>query len=100
MTRVVETKVFETPREIVVEVKCDLCGKKAGLRRSDRGGEWSENSYEIREVKVEMRIGDSFPEGSNWVATRYDICPWCFENRVMPFLEDAGAAPTIDEHRF
>ena len=79
--------VPETTREVLDFIVCDLCEEKAF------GGDWAEGSYRVSRTSVSMEDGDSYPEGGNIIKTSYDICPECFENKLMPWLAEQGAMP-------
>jgi hypothetical protein len=83
-----------TTREVIVERTCDLCHKKA---RDPQSGEWGTSSYDVEDVTVEYRTGSSYPEGGGGTEYSIDMCPDCFENRLIPWLESQGAIVTEQE---
>lgn len=46
-------------------------------------------------IIIYHREGDSYPEGGSGTITEVDICPDCFQNKLVPWLELQGA--TIKE---
>jgi hypothetical protein len=67
---------------------CDLCGEPVPNRYG--GG------YEYTEVKVES--GTRWPDGSgDSETTEFDVCPACFEARVIPALVAIGLTPVRKE---
>ena len=67
---------------------CDLCGKKA-LR-----GYWESSSYEVHETEIEVTVrqkdGANFPDGGFGTKYEVDMCPKCFKNKLIPWLESQG----------
>lgn len=85
-----ETKTETHTRNVLVCRKCDLCGyatKKNG---------WDEGIYEINDTEISVKIygetGHSWPEGSgDKVFYDIDLCPLCFKNKLVPWLNSQGA---------
>lgn len=83
-------------REVILERTCDLCGIKA----QERGGdEWYGKFFDINETEIEViirqRDGVLYPEGGSGTRMSVDMCPRCFKNKLIPWLESQGAS--IDE---
>ena len=80
-----ETKIETTSREVLIELTCDLC-KGVG-----KYGGWESSTYEINEVEVEVTVrqqdGTSCPEGGWGTELKVDICPKCFDTRIMPLFK-------------
>jgi hypothetical protein len=79
-------KVPATTRQVVDRVTCDLCGDV--IRKK---------MYSAEEVKVNHRIGNSYPEGGSGTDTSFDICGKCFDERLVPWLQSQGANPRIED---
>jgi hypothetical protein len=78
-----EMKVRPAVQEsVLVEVLCDLCGKRIPHNRG---------YGDLDEVTVEHRSGVNYPEGGDVMTRSVDVCPACFEGRLVPFLESQGA---------
>lgn len=76
-------------KEVLVETTCDLCGKVA------KSGDWQSSTYDEddTEVTVTVRARQAIT-GYDYgdVTEQYvDICPECFQNKLIPFLESEGA---------
>jgi len=71
---------------VVVRVTCDICGYDG------KDGDWKENTYDVRETQVSLRTGTSYPDGGSGVEYEVDLCPKCFAERLIPWLESQGAA--------
>jgi hypothetical protein len=81
-------KKYVTERDELVEVSCDLCG----LIATD--SDWDSSTYAVKETEVEVRIrqkdGKSYPDGGWGTEYTADICPDCFKNKLIPWLESQG----------
>lgn len=77
-----------TTKEVQDYVLCDLCAA-----RVDRG--YEHNSYEFDEchVRIEVRRKEGFscPEGGDGTEQRVDLCPKCWKEKLIPWLESQGA---------
>lgn len=95
--KIYKKKVIPAKEVTVVEQrKCDLCGK---IGKDDR---WeSKSSYEINETVIEIEIrqkeGASYPEGGSGTKYEIDLCPDCFKNRLIPWLQSQGADIKTEE---
>jgi hypothetical protein len=76
----------------VAEIHCDLCGRIS----TNAWRPWSTGSYDLREVEVSLRTGDQYPEGGGGEMVEFDICPDCFTNKLVVWLESQGAKPRIE----
>ena len=67
---------------------CDLCGKEA-MR-----GDWESSSYEVNETEIEVTVrqkdGRCYPSGGGGTQYQVDMCPDCFKNKLIPWLESQG----------
>lgn len=79
--RTIETTVTETRRSTVV--KCDLCGVETKPNHGWSGKE----SFDRPETRIECITGQVFPEGDFRTRARLDVCPRCFEARLIPTIE-------------
>ena len=76
----------EVERAVLVAMTCDLCGKQ-GPR-----GRWTEDIFRIAETTVQLKIGSSYPDGGMGDMWDVDICPDCFRDKLIPWLQSQGAA--------
>lgn len=71
--------------------KCDLCGLESSTSH------WEGSTWEVLETKLKVsvvvscRTGESFPEGGMGTAYDIDICPGCFQKRLVPWFRNQGA---------
>lgn len=89
-------KVFKTiENEVLVETTCDLCGTFA------KDGDWQSSIYEVNEVEVKVTVrkkdGSIYPEGGWGTSYNVDMCPDCFENKLIPWLESQGCKTEREE---
>jgi len=80
--------------QYVAYLICDLCRKQS---TSHATKDWGENTYDIAETKVTMKRGYAYPDSGETVQTEFDICPECFETKLIPWLTSQGAAPQVQE---
>lgn len=76
-------------RQIEDKVICDLCKKEGKF------GSWEESRFEINETEISIKItqkeGYSYPDCGRCDKYEIDLCPDCFKNVLVPFLESKGA---------
>ena len=69
---------------------CDLCGKET------KRGNWAESWYEINETEISIAVrqkdGSSYPDGGMGTKYEVDMCPECFKNKLIPWLEAQGCS--------
>jgi hypothetical protein len=64
-------------REVVDNIKCDICNEKI----VDRTG-WS-----LNEIKINALIGDVYPECDTRTGYIIDCCEGCFLDKIKPLIE-------------
>lgn len=84
-------KVPATKKEVVVATVCDLC------KRKYRYEGWNQGLYEREETEISYESGEVYPEGGSTEVISYDICPKCFKEKLMPWLESQGAEHNLEE---
>jgi hypothetical protein len=70
-------------------VKCDLCGKEAPSPNSYMHP-WAPGTYDVEDVTIEYKTGSSYPEGTDTTTHTMDMCPDCFKDKLIPWLESQG----------
>lgn len=80
--------VPESVSEEQVAIICDVCGDESPASYC-----WAKGSYESKEVEV-VYVSRSGPigYGSSDILS-FDLCPNCFCDKLVPFLESLGAKP-------
>lgn len=75
--------------ERTVKVVCDLC------KAEGHYGQWNNSWYEINDTTINMEIrqreGNQYPEGGSSTEVVIDLCPKCFKDRLIPWLQSQGA---------
>ena len=80
-----ETLKRTSKYEHVVSTECDIC------HRVYKGDDWEkESSYEILETEVRMKTGYSTPDGGSGEEIIIDVCPKCFNEKLIPYLKSLG----------
>lgn len=74
-------------REEVTKTICDMCQKD--MPQTDL--------YYVEDVEVSLEVGTSYPGSHNTDTKRYDICRSCFENKLVPFIENRGFVVSEDD---
>ena len=89
MSRIYKTETVTREIETLDEIRCDLCGAVG------KDGTWERGVWEVNNTTVEVAIhqkeGQSYPEGGWGTEYTIDLCPSCFVNRLVPWLQDQGA---------
>ncbi len=76
-------------------LKCDLCGKL-----SFKSDNWSDDAYYSQEVTIESDSRSTYPEDNEGHKQSIDLCPDCFEDRLIPWLKSQNCnIPEVDEYR-
>ena len=82
-------KVIRPAHETIIvdKLKCDLCEKEVD------GDEWGSSYYRIEDVVVEIRYktGSNYPDGGMGKEYVVDMCPDCFVNKLIPWLQSQGS---------
>jgi hypothetical protein len=89
--------VPEKTKEVVSHVLCDLCG---AVGKSGYSGEadWKEaDDWESTETSVLVKTGCGNSEGGHFKLELFHICPSCFREKLVPWLESQGGKPSRDE---
>lgn len=81
-----EYKTIPTTRQQLIDLSCDICKKKA--KHPSIG--WQDGQYQVNETEIRHRTGDSFPGGGSGHEISVDICPECFQIKLIPWLQDQG----------
>lgn len=71
----------ETRRLLMI---CDICNTQT------KQMDWRDGLYDVAETEVVFREGTRYPEGGSGIETTIDICPKCFVERLIPWVESFG----------
>lgn len=86
-----EERIDNSPRKykVLLERCCDLCGFKA------KSEDWGSSRYNVNETDIQVtckqKDGNSWPEGGSGYEYEIDLCPSCFKNKLVPWLQSQGA---------
>jgi len=88
MKHYIQKQIPKRTEKVLDKITCDLCGKIAA---SDgwESSVWEVNETEIK-VTVRQKDGCLYPEGGSGTKYEADICPYCFKNKLIPWLESQG----------
>lgn len=87
VTETVELKEVKTKH---IKITCDICKREAKKGSWNEGGVYEINETEI-EVTVRQKEGTNYPEGGQGFEMVVDLCPVCFKEKLVPWLESQGA---------
>ena len=87
-----ETRTETYERVRTVSITCDLCGATSHL-----GDSWGADVFTVLGTEVKLEQGHRYPEGGNITTTRIDICPTCFVEKLVPWVEQQGGRARVDE---
>ena len=68
---------------------CDICAAHTD------GDYWGDDAYTMDTVTIDMKEGQVYPEGDFREGHKYDICPNCFKEHIIPLMNSLDAEPTI-----
>ena len=80
----------DVPREyidhVLESVRCDICHVVYNTR-------WNRylSRFDVLETVVKIREGSAYPEAGSGTEHIIDICPDCFKNKLIPFVESFGS---------
>lgn len=84
-------KQVTSTQTILEKTTCDLCGE------STSGDNWADGNYEHDEITIQRVSGAHYPEGDYRETASFDICPKCWEEKLVPWMASQGASPTVKE---
>lgn len=93
--RIYEKRKVEYEVNSLDKVICDICKT---VKPGEHARNWDKDQpFKVNEVEMVYEEGQNYPTGGDITTIKYDICPYCFKDKVMPYLESLGAVPTISE---
>jgi hypothetical protein len=99
MTVQIKTMTVPTVREITESVTCDLCKQVfTTAQPSGHVVEWSSGYGTREETGVVFAEGDAWPGDIDITYKYWHICPPCFREKLIPWLQSFGAQPSIVEY--
>ena len=71
-------------------IQCDVCKRKA-LTDDWQGLDFpSDSGFQVNDVTVELREGKHYPEGGFGTKLSVDMCPDCFKDKLIIWLQEQG----------
>lgn len=90
--RVKEQKTYTNTITTVSRLVCDICGEQS------KGDNWSKERYQVAESEVSLLTGDRYPDCGSEERLRFDICPACFLNKLVPWVKaQNGMDPEVED---
>lgn len=89
-----------TPAKTITKVDhilCDVCKEATGFESYTKEIDWSPSSNSISTSALYMTTGWSTYDGGNEEKTSYHICPDCFEEQVVPFLNNIATTYKVEK---
>ena len=84
--------IVEHEEQVFDKLSCDVCGAESN---SDEN--WASKDFEHVTTVIKMEERESYPDGGHTRDMTYHICPACFKSKLIPWLENQGASPSVSE---
>jgi hypothetical protein len=89
--KVYEKKIIPRRTETYLKLrKCDLCDATSTSETWGSGAFYKVNETEIS-IEIRQEEGSSYPEGGNGKKYEVDLCPSCFKDKLIPWLNSQNA---------
>ena len=72
------------------ELICDICGHTVKSIENN----WAGGLYEDCRTEVTFQEGHSYPEAITGKKLEFDICPTCFKDKLIPWIQSQN--PNVD----
>lgn len=91
--KIEETREVLRKETILIKRICDICKCEYSLFDWDAEEDLERLKLEgnFCEVELKMRYGWRYADGGHGKEIEFDICPVCFEHKVVPALQEIGA---------
>jgi hypothetical protein len=70
-------------QKIIDKIICDIC-------KSETLNEWKTNKNNNIESEIRLEIGHDYYDGGSFGKYEINLCPDCFKDKLIPFVESAG----------
>ncbi len=74
--------ILEHTEEIFDKLTCDVCGAESKWDEN-----WSTKEHEKVTTKILLEEESSFPQGGHSSQVEYHICPTCFKEHLVKWIE-------------
>jgi len=84
-----------------VSCTCDLCGAKTTSFTSAGEVNWIGDPFNYHFVTVQQQKGTMYPSDNFSRVWSYHLCPTCYRDKLVPFLESQGVGkPAFEEREY
>lgn len=90
MKHFTQVPVPATTRKVCALITCDICKETTKTN-------WQNEHYDATETEIRLKTGNNYPEGGSGEETTIDICPRCFQEKLIPWVQSHGGEPTTRE---
>lgn len=66
-------------------IQCEICKSL-----TTDAGNWGGDRYGVDRVTITLEEGNRYPEGGTITTTLVDLCPKCFRDKLLPWLQGQG----------
>ena len=66
-----------------VKLTCDICNSQSPTNSND----WDKDMYVIKQIEIKYKTGSCYPSHGLGVEYVIDMCPKCFKEKLIPFIE-------------
>lgn len=87
-----------TTHKVIDKTICDLC------KRETAGDNWEKSDWQVTNTtnvstRVSAKCNRSYwGDGGEGAEIIIDLCPWCFRDKLMPWLREQGANIEVKEY--
>ena len=90
----IDYKTVNYPSQVIIKTTCDLCGES-----TENENNWADG-YDVDIVSISWKHGEKFPVGESVKTTSIDLCPECFNEKLLTWFKDQGGVPNIKQTNY
>lgn len=83
--KIYSKKKITEEKNVLDRIQCDFC-----KNQTNNDSNWDGDSFAIRETEIRFKDGVSYPEFGHGTEITVDMCPDCFEKKLIPWIESNG----------
>jgi hypothetical protein len=72
-----------------IGVKCDICG----IEKHSVHCDWGDGHYDVDKIEISRVVGTRYPGDYDVERLGFDICPDCWDAKLIPWMASQGAEP-------
>ena len=84
--------ILEHEEKVFDKLSCDLCAAESDVDEC-----WEESDFVHGATKIELEEREAHPHGGHLTETAFHICPACFKTRLMPWMAQQKAQPSVSK---